>query len=209
MHLVALVRHTLLSMEIAMSNEEDALLGLVRVLKPLPSEERVRAVRAAMMYLGESIDFQPERRDAATPPRTGDRVVSSEINADYPKGVASWMKQNDLSPDEVDQMLQFKDDGSFDIHGVPGKTKKDQTLNTYIMTGVATFLVSGSREFDDDTARKFCQDIGCLDKPNHASILKDAGPEFSGDKSKGYTLSNVGVKKGAALVKEYAGDGKK
>ena len=60
------------------------------------------------------------------------------------------------------------------------------------------------RTFQDSVAREHCSIIGCLDKANHAAILNDHGPEFSGDKSKGYTISNIAVKKAAALVKEMA-----
>jgi hypothetical protein len=37
--------------------------------------------------------------------------------------------------------------------------------------------------------------------------MKKTGPEFTGDRSKGYSLTNPGIKRGAALVKEVAGTG--
>lgn len=191
-----------------MAKEEEPLLGLVRILKPLTSEERHRAVEAAMTYVGEK--FLPARdyhggvggKDAAA------KNGAAHHDGNYPKGVAAWMKQYDLASDEVDLMLQFHEDGTFAIHDVPGKNKKEQTLNVYILFGVCTYLTTNARHFGDAGARQICGDIGCLDKANHAHNLSGHGPEFSGDKDKGYTLSNVGIKKGAALVKEFAG-GKK
>jgi hypothetical protein len=38
--------------------------------------------------------------------------------------------------------------------------------------------------------------------------LKRKGADLSGDKRRGYTLTSVGIKRGAALVKELAGAAK-
>jgi hypothetical protein len=63
--------------------------------------------------------------------------------------------------------------------------------------------------FENAMARGFCEKIGCYDQANHAVHLKkNKGGEFSGDKNKGYTLTSVGMKRGAALVKELAGAAK-
>lgn len=181
---------------------EEALLGLVRMLKPLSSEERHRAVSAAMTYLGET--YAPNRQDGDVGrDGSGGGTAGPDLST-YPKAVGKWMNQNGITSDELDQVVQFNGDGTFAIHDVPGKTKKEQTLNVYIMAGVCTFLSTGERVFDDATARRFCEDVGCLDKANHAAILSGHGPEFSGDKNKGYNLSNIGLKKGAVLVKEFA-----
>ena len=118
------------------------------------------------------------------------------------------MKQNSVSTEELDQVFHFNSDGSFDLLNAPGKSKKQQTLNTYILTGLGKYLASGGdRGFDDATARQFCETIGCYDQANHAVHLKNRGPEFTGDKHKGWSLTNPGVKRGAALVKEVAGTG--
>ncbi|MFA5958845.1 hypothetical protein [Hyphomicrobium sp.] len=182
--------------------EEEALVSLLRILKPLTSVERHRAVAAAMTYLGEKYGGDGERRA-----RSGGREEESSGlgGGDYPRAVSAWMKQHDIAPDEIDQVFQFQDDGPFVIHDVPGKTKKERTLNAYVLTGVAQFLTTNDRTFQDAVARKFCEDIGCLDAANHAATLKDRGPEFSGDKNKGFTISNVGLKRGAAIVKEVVG----
>ena len=115
-----------------------------------------------------------------------------------------WMQQNDISPEELDRVFHFQANG-FDIHGAPGKSKREQTLNAYILTGLGVFLTTDERKFTDAMARGFCETIGCFDSPNHAKYRKKKVTEFSGDKSRGYSLSNVGLKRGAMLVKELAG----
>jgi hypothetical protein len=54
-------------------------------------------------------------------------------------------------------------------------------------------------------ARQFCERIGCYDQANHAAHIKNRGNEFTGDKNRGYSLTNPGIKKGVALIKELAG----
>jgi hypothetical protein len=125
------------------------------------------------------------------------------------------MKQNDVSSEELDvsseeldQVFHFGDEGTFDLLHSPGKSKKEQTTNTYILTGLGRYLAANDRSFDDATARGFCETIGRFDSTNHATYVKKNKGEFSGDKTKGDSLTNVGVKRGAALVKEVAGGAK-
>lgn len=177
-----------------------ALTTVIEALKPLGSEDRHRTVDAAMTFLGETAKVAPARRKAGTTGASEDAGDGS-----YPAAVGKWMEKYEISGEELDQVFHFKDDGSFEIHDVPGRSKKEKTLNTYILTGVGQFLTTNERAFDDSTARAFCERMACYDPANHAVHLKRKHPEFSGDKKKGYSLTNVGVKRGAELVKELAG----
>lgn len=183
-----------------MSNTDTtkALTTIINALMPLTSDERHRTVDSAMLFLGETPSVQAERKSLAAD------QGNTPSGGGYPPRITSWMKKYGVSADELDQVFHFKDDGSFDIHDAPGKSKKEKSLNTYILTGVGKYLTSDERVFDDALAREFCQTIGCFDQANHAAHLKDKGPEFSGGKSKGYSITNAGVKRGAALVKELA-----
>ncbi|MGY8662463.1 hypothetical protein Q3C01_08855 [Bradyrhizobium sp. UFLA05-109] len=179
-----------------------ALTSIIDALTPLSSEERHRTVNAAMMFLGETV--APKRKLAAG----GDAAEEyyDDADGDHPAHRSKWMKQNSVSAEELDQVFHFGSDGAFDLLNAPGRSKKEQTLNTYILTGLGKYLSSsGDRTFDDATARQFCETIGCYDQANHAAHLKNRGPEFTGDKNKGYALTNPGVKRGAVLVKEVAG----
>jgi hypothetical protein len=181
----------------------DPLTAVVRALKPLDSADRRRTVDAAMHYLGETPLVKSEQSANAAP---GQPPASAN---GYPSATAAWLKQNSVTEDELDQVFHFGADGTFEIHDVPGESKKQKTLNTYILTGLGRYLATGQREFDDTLARRFCQTIGCYDPGNHSKYLGDyKGPEFAGDKSKGYVLANPGAKRGAALVKELAGAAK-
>lgn len=181
----------------------DPLTAVVRALKPLDFAERRRTVEAAMHYLGEAPVTKLDLPSNGSPEETPSNM------AGIPQTAVTWAKQNNITADEIDQVFHFGANGTFDIHDAPGKTKKEKTLNTYILTGLGKWLASGEASFDDALARNFCTLIGCYDAANHASHLKDyKGPEFTGDKNKGYTLTTPGKKKGASLVKELAGGAK-
>jgi hypothetical protein len=183
------------------STTKKALTSIIDALTPLSPEERHRTVGAAMMFLGETV--APKRKTAEP-----DAAVDDDGDADghYSSYITKWMRQHGILAEELDQVFHFKPDSSFDLLNAPGKSKKEQTLNTYTLTGLGHYLATGSdRNFDDATARAFCERIGCYDQANHAAHLKNRGPEFTGEKRRGYELTNPGIKRGTALVKEVSG----
>jgi len=178
-----------------------ALTTIIGALTPLSSEERHRIVNAAMMFFGEPNVSPKQKALSGAKEETADEA----LDGDRALHVSQWMKQNSVSGEELDQVFHFNEDGSFDLLDAPGGSKKEQTLNTYILTGLGNYLASKERMFNDATARAFCDTVGCYDQANHAVYLKSRGPEFTGDKNKGFSLTNPGIKRGAALVKEVAG----
>jgi hypothetical protein len=172
-----------------------ALITIISELKGLDPEVCRRTLRAAMVFFGDKPGMpSPQETD----------TTSDNDDGTYPSGVAKWMKEYGIAADEVDRAFHFNN-GTFDILHVPGNSKRDQTLNAYILTGLGRYLTTGERGFDDPIARRVCERMGCYDQGNHSSTLKGAHPEFSGDKRKGYTLTNPGIKRGAELVKQIAG----
>jgi hypothetical protein len=187
-----------------MTNNEsattDALTAIISALTPLTSDERQRVVGAAMLFLGEMAPKQHRIVSIDAADNDG-----GDSGGDYSPHIIRWMKQNGVSAEELDRAFHFNDGGTFDLLHAPGKSKKEQTLNTYILTGLGKYLTTKERAFDDGTARGFCETIGCYDPANHAVYIKNSGPEFTGDKRKGFSLTNIGLKQGAVLVKEITG----
>jgi hypothetical protein len=186
-----------------MAGNEDfattALNTIIGALTPLNSDERHRIVGAAMMFLGE----KPVQLKGGKADQDGDdeQVHSAAIQ--------KWMKQNGVSSAQVEQVFHFGEDGAFDIFDTSGTTKKERMLNTYVLTGLAKYLATGDRSFDDATARKYCEQFGCYDQGNFAMYMRrDRGADFTGEKARGYMLTNVGIKRGADLVKQMAGGAK-
>jgi hypothetical protein len=172
----------------------DAMTKVVEVLMPLSSEDRARVISAALALLG---DVKPKTTlQEPDEPIAGD----PELGA-MPPRAKSWMGQNGVSVGHLQQVFHIVNGEAEVIAVVPGRNKKEQTYNAYILTGLGHLLLTGSAAFTDKAARSLCEASGCYDSANHAAHLKDKGNEFTGSKDKGWTLTAPGLKRAAELVK--------
>ena len=173
----------------------DAMTKIVEILTPLSSEDRARAVSAALTLLGDVQSKAPQEG------------ADDQIASDSDLGVLSprtrhWMNQNGISVTELQHVFHVVDGGAEVISAIPGRNKKEQTYSAYVLTGLGQFLVTGNAAFTDKAARALCEASGCYDRANHAVHLRDRGNEFTGTKEKGWTLTAPGLKRAAELVKE-------
>lgn len=171
---------------------------IVDLLHPLPSEERQKAVSASLTLLGEtSVAKQAPAH-------------SNEIDGDLPSKAQIWAKQNSISDEDLQQVFHISH-GSVEVIAseISGKSKKEQAFNCYLLTGIVGLLATGNSSFDDKSARALCQSSGCYDHTNHATYMKDKGNELAGNKDKGWSLTNPGLKSAAALIKQIAQASKK
>jgi hypothetical protein len=183
----------------------DAMTKLVEVLQPLPSEDRMRAIRAALILLGESQSSVPTLASAPEEDAKNQKDQGDELGA-LPPRARSWMKQNDISTVQLQQVFHIGDGVVEVIVAVPGKSKKEQTYNAYVLVGLGQLLTTGNATFQDKSARAFCESSGCYDSANHSVHLRNRGNEFAGTKDKGWTLTAPGLRRAAEIVKELSGD---
>lgn len=170
---------------------------VIEILEPLDAETRQRALAAVQAYFGD---------------RVGSAKVDSrleDVGHGAPMAVSAkalhWMKQNGLSSEDLEKVYHVTSDGAEFIAGtVPGKSKKEQTFNAYILLGIAKYLISGEPNIDDKEARELCVSLACYDPANHATNFKDRGNDFAGTKERGWTLTAPGLRTGANLIKELA-----
>lgn len=173
---------------------------IVELLTPIESDERIRVVQASLMLLGESLPAN-KRAAGSSNTESGDEGASIGI----PARAQSWMKQNDVGVEQLQQIFHFENGSVEVIAGdMPGKNKKEKTLNAYVLGGLAGFLATGDPLIVDKPARALCKRFGCYDEANHASTIYDRGNVFTGSKDKGWTLTAPGLKRAAELVKEAA-----
>lgn len=169
--------------------------NIVDELSGLSSEERKRAVQAAMTLLGEE------------PIKTSLQIEEVAIGTEHLNTrVRAWMKQNEISMDQLQQAFLIENGNAEVIATIPGSNKKEQTRNAYILTGVGRFALTGEQKFDDASARSLCQRFGFYDSANHAKSTK-GNSEFTGSSQSGWTITQPGLKAGAALVKTIARSG--
>lgn len=172
----------------------DALSGVVEILTPLSSEERTRVVRAALAFLGESSTAADS--DSSGP---------TESTIDLQPRARAWLKQNSISAEQLQEIFHFSD-GALEVIAahLPGRNRKEQTYNAYVLTGIGQLLLTGDASFDDRAARALCEKFGCYDSANHSAHLRDKGNEFTGSKERGWTLTVPGLKRAADLIKDMS-----
>ncbi len=173
---------------------------IVELLTPIDSAERARVIQASLTLLGEVLPPGQSRGGA-----DGGSAAGDEADATFtaPARARTWMKQNGVTPAELQQIFHLENGSAEVIAGeIPGKNKKEKTYNAYILAGLSKLLSVGNPTFEDKTARDLCDSFGCYDKANHSVTMKDKGNFLSGNKEKDWTVTAPGLIRGAALVKE-------
>ena len=175
------------------TNIAEAATKIVEVLTPFESEERRRAVHAALTLLGEG----------HVPITSGDSGGSNDVIAGLPKRTSAWLHQHGLTGNDLDQVFHRDGDRVEVIAAaIPGTSAKERTLNAYLLAGTSRLVATGEPSFDDRSARQICKNLGCYDHTNHATYLKDKGNRFSGSKDQGWTLTAPGLAQAAALIRQ-------
>lgn len=169
--------------------------SIVEDLTPLSSDDRKRAVQAAMTILGEEAVKVQSGMDQ-------DMVGNENVHT----RARMWMRQNDLSIDQIQQVFLIEGDRIEVIAAIPGASKKEQVRNAYILTGVSQFLRTGEQRFDDAPARELCERFAIYDSTNHSKYTKGSS-DFTGSRERGWSVTQPGLKAGAALIKMIANGG--
>lgn len=163
------------------------------MLTPLAAQERTRVIEASTTLL----------RDTDSPDKNPKEHKSDPGEVDnLPRRALAWTKKHSISKDDLDLVFNFAGNEVSIIASIPGKSKREQTINAYVLTGLANLLSNDSQTFQDEPARKACEESGCYDHTNHSKALQQKGNKFAGTKEKGWTLTAPGLVHGAVLVKE-------
>lgn len=176
----------------------ESLSRILGILMPMTAEERQRTLAAVTAFFGDPVPSgSPVKKGGASDIHTDIEHISQKSQ--------TWMRQNNLELNEIEKVFHISG-GSCEVIAsvIPGKSKKEQTFNAYVLLGLSQMLTSGSPTFDDKAARNLCIQHGCYDAPNHASNFKEKGNDLAGSKEKGWTVTAPGLKNGAVLVKELA-----
>jgi hypothetical protein len=175
----------------------EATTKIYEQLERLPAEERRRAVDAALTMLGES----PTSTKLSGGAEGGAEEPSPESDG-FSGAARALIKKHSIDTAALAEMFHLENGKvQLILAGPLGKSKKEQTLNTYLLTGLAAFLETGSGEFQDDLARGNCQHLGCYDKANHSVYMKkEFGNKIVGSKAAGWKLTAPGLSAAAKLV---------
>ncbi len=181
----------------------EALPKLVELLAKLPALEREKAISAAKILLG---DFASS---ATAPTQQQSHVhTDGESNDGVAAKAINWMRKNNLSREQLEQVFSIEDN-TFDVIAakMPGKSKRLQTMEAYVLCGLKSFLQTGEPNFTNKEGRELCQKIGCYDRPNHHNYIKAFGNRIGGSKDGGWRLTNPGLNEAVRIIKELTGGG--
>jgi hypothetical protein len=177
------------------------------LLEPLDSEDQRKIINASLTLLGEAPVGDTSSGGGGSGVAAEGGKPDQNIGGLHPRG-ASWMKQNGLSKAQIEEVIDIASEGMpVIVSPVPGKNAKAQTLNAYVLQGISRFLATGDTSFDDKSARKLCEDLGCLNAANHVRYMGGKGNLLTGSKDKGWKVTAPGLKHGADLVKQATGKG--
>ncbi len=173
----------------------EATTKIFEQLETLSPPERLRAVKAALTMLGEPTSEEPLAKAKV---QTKEQIVADGFSE---KG-KTWINKNAIKTSALDEVFHL-DGGKVELilAKAIGNSKRSQTVNTYILTGLAAFLETGTTDFADEAARKYCQHLGCYDSPNHSNYVKAFGNRIAGTKASGWKLTAPGLVAAAALLK--------
>jgi hypothetical protein len=102
---------------------------IVDLLEPFTSEERHRAINAALTLLGEAGRRQQDKT-------TQDRHVDDKDSAiDLRPKAKTWIKQNQITDAQLEQMFHISGNDVDFIGTVPGKSDVVKTTNAYVLAG--------------------------------------------------------------------------
>src|SRR5260370_27749794 len=126
----------------------EATTKIYEQLERLAPEERRRAVDAALTMLGEPAT------DTRSPKGVIQERESTPVDGFSEMGKA-WIRKNDLDASALVETFH-SDNGRVQLilASLLGRSKREQTRDTYLLTGVAAFFETGSAEFTDEVARK-------------------------------------------------------
>ena len=170
----------------------------MELLAELPALEREKAISAAKILLGDPVSSGTDRTQLQSHlPTDGDPIEGVAAKA------VSWMRKNSLSRVQLEQVFSI-DDNTFDVIAakMPGKSRRLQTMEAYVMCGLKSFLQTGEPNFTNTEGRELCQKIGCYDRPNHHNYIKAFGNRIGGSKDGGWKLTNPGLSEAARIVKQ-------
>lgn len=188
----------------------DVTKQLYEVLEPLTPEFRLRAVHATLVMLGDNLPLRgPVAKTPAGPPQKwieddyGDGSEDAGDGAGFPPEAQKWLQKHSLSKETLNHYFHM-DEGKVTVIASPSasKTKKEQTVDAYLLQGVAALLQTGNAAFTDDEARGVCEHLGCFDRGNHAKTVQSFGNRFTGSKKEGWKLTVPGLDAAAELLKQ-------
>ena len=190
-------------------------MKIVGALEPLESIDRMKCVRAALVLLGEDEQSVSSKGsgsarqpvDAAVNDSDSRVRVNSDVLRQFGDQARRWMVKHKVTEDHLDQVFHV-DGNSVELIAdqVPGSSRREQTVNCYLLVGVRNLLQADEAKFPDKEALEFCQITHSYDKNNHTTHRQSLSNRVSGDRKQGFALTVPGLRDAAKVIKEMCSE---
>jgi hypothetical protein len=182
----------------ALKSPAELALEIYNILQPHTSDVRVRAIQSAMTSLGET----------AVPQLSNiPRAIGGSADHDFgdlrlgPKAV-KWAQKHGITRTMFEEVFHLTDSQVEIIaSSVPGTSRREMTINCYLLSGLRGLLKDDASSFDDSDAIEVCKRMAAYDKNNHTANRQLVGNRMSGTRPK-FTLTGPGEAAAAELVKQ-------
>jgi hypothetical protein len=170
----------------------EAITQIVAILENLPSEDQKRIISAVGIVLSHAPSTGPA--DVHVDTKSADGISTK---------AAQWMQKYSITVDQLSQVFSISPD-EVDVIApmLPSDSKRQQTLEAYVLCGLRSLIRTGDGRFEDKEARLLCEKLGCYDSANHSNYMKAFGNAVAGAKESGWKLTNPGLERAAQIVKK-------
>ena len=190
------------------TNPAELALKLYKLLEPVDSDVRRRAIQATLAALGET-SVLPGPADAGTQTSAGSQSGKSKDNWEFSdlnlgSKAIRWLERNGISRAILDEVFHISD-GVVEITAprVPGKSKREMTINCYLLSGIRGLLATDAPTLNDSDTISLCKRLTAYDKNNHPAYRSAVGNRMIGSKPT-FTLTGPGENAAAQVVKSVA-----
>jgi hypothetical protein len=181
-------------------NAAQVALEIYNILEPLPAEVRTRAIHAALASLGESAPLPATKSLSLNEPHEFSDTSEMPLGAKARK----WCQRNNLGAKHLEEIFHFTGETVEIIaSAVPGSSKKEMTVNCYLLEGVRGLLKNDEPKISDGEVILLCKRLAAYDKNNHPTFRKSVGNRMTGDKANLF-LTGPGENAAADLIKQMA-----
>lgn len=179
-------------------NPAELALDIYKLLEGQPAETIQRAVQSALTSLGQGLLQTP----VAGSPRVAAPVASADFDDVHlgPKA-QKWVQRHGISRAMLDEVFHLTGSGvEITASNVPGASKKEMTINCYLLSGLRGLLASDVATLDEGEVIAVCKRLTAYDKNNHTTNRTAVGNKMSGTKPS-FTLTGPGETAAAELLK--------
>jgi hypothetical protein len=185
---------------LSLKNAAELALDLYRLLSPYPSDLRQRAIQSALTAMGETP--LPAVQGGFVPPALPGAGLADFSDVKLGPKASKWIQKHGISRALLDEVFHISGD-DFDVTaaGVPGSSKREMTVNCYLLEGLRGLLKNDVPTLNDSDAIALCKRLATYDKNNHPTYRQAVGNKMTGTKPT-FTLTGPGEIAVAELVKQ-------